>query len=75
AAYLALKDKADYCVKVGGPNAGHTVFLNGKIYPLKSIPAGFVNPKTKLILAAGSYVILEWLLNEIKETQTENRII
>mgnify|MGYP001130701787 CR=1 FL=1 len=75
AAYLSLKDKYDYCVKVGGPNAGHTVFLNGKIFPLKSIPAGFVNPKTKLVLTPGSYIITEWFLREVKETQTEDRII
>lgn len=75
AAYLAIKDNADYCIKVGGPNAGHTVFFKDKIFPLKSIPAGFVNPKTKLVLAAGTYIILDWLLKEIKDTETENRII
>jgi len=75
AAYLAIKDRYDYCVKVGGPNAGHTVFYKGKIFPLKSIPAGFVNPTTKLVLSSGTYVILDWLLKEIKETETENRII
>jgi adenylosuccinate synthase len=74
-AYLSLNDNYDYCVKVGGPNAGHTVFFNGKIFPLKSIPAGFVNPKTKLVLTAGSYIITEWFLKEVKETDTEDRII
>ncbi|MCX7641472.1 MAG: adenylosuccinate synthetase [Elusimicrobiales bacterium] len=75
AAYLAIKDKYDYCIKVGGPNAGHTVFVNGKPIALRSIPAGFVNPKTKLILPAGSYVIAEWLYEEIKETNTQDRLI
>lgn len=75
AAYLSIKDKFDYCVKVGGPNAGHTVFFNGKIFSLKSIPAGFVNPKTKLVLSSGTYIFLEWFLNEIKETNTQDRII
>ncbi len=75
AAYLAIKDKVDYCVKVGGPNAGHTVFLDGQPYPLKSIPAGFVNPKTKLVLTAGSYIILDWFIEELKKTKTSDRII
>lgn len=75
AAYLAVNDKYDYCVKVGGPNAGHTVFLDGKPIALRSIPAGFVNPKTKLALPAGSYIITEWLLNEIKETGVSDRLI
>lgn len=75
AAYLAIKDKYDYCVKVGGPNAGHTVFLNGNPIALRSIPAGFVNPKTKLVLPAGSYIIAEWLIDEIKKTNADSRLI
>jgi adenylosuccinate synthase len=75
AAYLAYKDNYDYCVKVGGPNAGHTVFYKGKIFALKSVPSGFVNKKTKLIIVAGTYIIKEWLLKEMKETGSENRFI
>ncbi len=75
AAYLAINDGYHYCVKVGGPNAGHTVFLKGKPIALRSIPAGFVNPKTKLVLPSGSYIIIDWLLKEIKETGVENRLI
>ena len=29
AAYLSYKGNYDYCVRVGGPNAGHTVVLDG----------------------------------------------
>ena len=62
-------------MRVGGPNAGHTVFFNDKIYTLKTIPSGFVNPDSKLILAAGAYIITDWLLKEIELTGTENRLI
>lgn len=75
AAYLAIKDNYDYCVKVGGPNAGHTVFVKGKPIALRSIPAGFVNPKTKLVLPSGSYIIVDWLFDEIKLTDCDNRLI
>lgn len=75
AAYLALKENYDYCVKVGGPNAGHTVFVNNKPQALRSIPAGFINPKTKLVLPAGSYIIIDWLQEEIKKTKVERRLI
>lgn len=75
AAYLAYTEKYDYCIKVGGPNAGHTVFYNGKIFPLKSVPAGFVNKKAKLCLVAGTYIIKDWFLKEIKDTQTEDRFL
>ncbi|MBU2530241.1 MAG: adenylosuccinate synthetase [Elusimicrobia bacterium] len=74
-AYLAYKNNFDYCVKVGGPNAGHTVFFEDKIFALKNIPAGFVNKKTKLVLVSGTYIITDWLLREMKETNSESRII
>ncbi len=75
AAYLAYKDRYDYCLKVGGPNAGHTVFYNGKIFALKSVPAGFVNKKAKMVLCAGTYIIKDWLLKEMKETGSQDRFI
>ncbi len=75
AAYLAYKDNYDYCIKVGGPNAGHTVFYEDKIYALKSVPSGFVNKNARMILSAGTYVIKEWLIKEMQETKTEDRFI
>ncbi|MCX5784042.1 MAG: adenylosuccinate synthetase, partial [Elusimicrobia bacterium] len=74
-AYLSLKNKYEYCIRVGGPNAGHTTFFEGKIFTLKNIPSGFVNKTTKLVLGAGCYVITDWLLKEIELTQTSDRII
>jgi len=74
-AYLAYKDDYRYSIKVGGPNAGHTVFFKDRIFALKSIPAGFVNKKTKLVLGAGAYVITDWLLKEIADTGATPRVI
>lgn len=34
-AYLSYKGSYAYCVRVGGPNAGHTVVQNGTSYTLK----------------------------------------
>lgn len=73
-AYLAWTGNYDYCIKVGGPNAGHTVFFKNKIYPLKTVPSGFVNKKAKLVLGAGTYLILDWLFKEIKDTDTDSRL-
>lgn len=75
AAYLSYTGNYDYCVRVGGPNAGHTVELDGKSYTLKNIPSGFLNPKTKLVLGAGAYTKTEWLLDEVKKTGTQDRLI
>jgi adenylosuccinate synthase len=74
-AYLAAKNDYDYAIRVGGPNAGHTVFYDGKIYTLKTMPGGFVNKRTKLVLGAGTYIIPEWLEKEIKITGTADRLI
>jgi len=74
-AYLAHKNDYDYAIRVGGPNAGHTIFYKGAIYALKTMPAGFVNKRTKLVLGAGTYVIPEWLEKEIKLTNAGHRLI
>jgi adenylosuccinate synthase len=74
-AYLAQRNDYDYAIRVGGPNAGHTVFFNGKIYTLKTMPGGFVNKRTKLVLGAGTYIIPGWLEKEIELTGTANRLI
>lgn len=74
-AYLSYKGNYDYCVRVGGPNAGHTVVCGGKSYTLKNIPSGFLNPKTKLVLGAGAYTKTEWLLKELELTGTKDRLI
>ena len=75
AAYLSYKGNYSYCVRVGGPNAGHTVVLDGKSYTLKNIPSGFLNQKTKLVLGAGAYTKTDWLLKEVELTGTADRLI
>lgn len=74
-AYLAVKNDYEYSIRVGGPNAGHTIFFNDKIYTLKTMPGGFVNKRTKMVLGAGTYIIPEWLEKEIELTGTGNRMI
>ncbi len=64
-AHLALADDVHFMVRCGGPNSGHTVDLNGTRYELKQVPAGFVNPNTRLLMAAGSFVKPALLLEEI----------
>lgn len=74
-AYLSYKGSYAYCVRVGGPNAGHTVVQNGTSYTLKNIPSGFLNPASKLVLGAGAYTKTEWLLKELELTGTAERLI
>ncbi len=74
-AYLAAKNDYDYSIRVGGPNAGHTIFYKDRIYTLKTMPGGFVNRRTKLVLGAGTYIITDWLEKEIALTGAGNRLI
>lgn len=73
--YLAVKDKPDIIARAGvGPNAGHTVFKDGREYGLRMIPCGFINKKSRLLIGAGVLVDPERFLSEIELTETEGRI-
>ena len=75
AAYLALRDKPDICVRGGnGPNAGHTVLHRGKQYSLRLIPSGFVDKSTRLLIGPGVVIDPPVLLDEIQKTDTDGRI-
>ncbi|MHB0995461.1 MAG: adenylosuccinate synthetase [Elusimicrobiales bacterium] len=74
-AWLAAKRDYGYSIRVGGPNAGHTIFFKDKIYTLKTMPGGFVNPRARMVLGAGTYIIPDWLEKEIKLTGTADRLI
>lgn len=54
-------------VRIGGPNAGHTVIdKNGVRFPLRTIPvAAAVDHDTELVIAAGSELDLDVLWEEI----------
>lgn len=74
ASYLAIKDDIDANVRTGSVNAGHTVVWGDITYKLRMVPSGFVNPKTKLYLAAGCNVNPSIFLEEVKLTKVEGRI-
>jgi len=72
--YLALKDNVDYCVRTGSVNAAHTVWTKGKKYALHMVPAGFVNPKCRLFIAAGANVHVAKFFEEVELTKVHKRI-
>ena len=72
--YLALKDKLDFCVRTGSVNAAHTVWFEGKKYALHMVPAAFLNPKTRLLIAAGANVHVKKFLEEVELTNVQGRI-
>jgi adenylosuccinate synthase len=72
--YLALKDNIDFCVRTGSVNAAHTVWFEGKKYALHMVPAAFLNPKTRLLIAAGANVDVKIFFNEVELTKVQGRI-
>jgi adenylosuccinate synthase len=65
AAYLA--SEYDYLVRVGGPNAGHTVYEEPKPYVYHQLPSGTRCSSAKLIIGSGAVLRVESLLKEISD--------
>ena len=64
--YLCDKDKPSIIARAGvGPNAGHSVELNGEKYGLRLTPAGFVNKDARLFIGAGVLVDHEVFFHEL----------
>lgn len=72
--YLALKDELDICVRTGSVNAAHTVLNGEKRYALHMVPAAFLHPKCRLLVAAGANVHVNRFLEEVQLTGVEDRI-
>ncbi len=64
-----LAKEYDVLVRVGGPNAGHKVFLpNESPYTFHQLPSGaLASPQAKLVLGAGAVINLHRLLKEIAD--------
>ena len=52
-------------MRVAGPNAGHVVWDKGERFAMRALPVGFVEPNTRLYIAAGSEVDIDVLREEI----------
>jgi adenylosuccinate synthase len=65
AAYLAKE--YDVLIRVGGPNAGHTVLGATGQYTYHHLPSGAKETKARLLLGPGMTVFVEDLLKEIAE--------
>ncbi|WP_457620550.1 adenylosuccinate synthetase [Methanopyrus sp.] len=66
-AYLAVQDEPEIIARAGvGPNAGHTVRVNGEDYGLRQIPCGFPHEEAELAIGPGVLVNPEVLLDEVE---------
>jgi len=74
-AYLAKHDKPEVVARGGvGPNAGHTVEIEGKKYALRMVPSGFVHESARLLIGAGVLVDPRVLKREVSSFGLKGRV-
>ena len=69
ASYLAKE--YDILVRVGGPNAGHTVFLDPKPYTFHHLPSGTLTSNARLLIGPGATIYIPGLMKEISECKID----
>src|SRR5438093_4818534 len=63
-----LTQRAQVVVRYqGGPNAGHTVVVDGKRFALRHLPSGILRPEVLSVVANGVVIDPASLLQEIHE--------
>lgn len=65
AAYLA--NEYDVLVRVGGPNAGHTVVSRSGTYVYHQLPSGAKDTSAKILLGPGMTLDVDKLLKEVRD--------
>lgn len=65
----ALAPDYNAAVRVGGPNAGHTFWHEGKRYVNRCLPCAWVNPECELFIGAGAIVDLHTLACELHDCE------
>jgi adenylosuccinate synthase len=67
--------EADLVVRyAGGPNAGHTLVVEGEKVIVRLIPSGILHPGTQCVLAQGMVIDPATLLTEIDELVTRGKL-
>ena len=64
-----LAHEYDLLVRVGGPNAGHTVYEEPKPYTFHHLPSGTRRTESRLLIGPGAVIRVRRLLEEIAECE------
>lgn len=63
AAHIANEYKVH--VRVGSPNAGHTIYWRGEKHVMQSIPCGWINPDATIVIGRGALLNMKQLMKEL----------
>lgn len=55
----------DIHVRVGSPNAGHTIYWSGVKHVMQSIPCGWVNPEATIVIGRGALLNMKQFMKEL----------
>jgi adenylosuccinate synthase len=65
---LLAQESDVVCRYQGGPNAGHTIIVDGETFKIRQVPSGIISGKT-CVIGAGCVVDPEVLLTELDELE------
>jgi len=63
AAHVA--NEYDVHVRVGSPNAGHTIWWRGEKHVMQSIPCGWINPNATIVIGRGALLNMRQFMKEL----------
>ncbi|HEY3542459.1 MAG TPA: adenylosuccinate synthase [Gaiellaceae bacterium] len=69
---LLAQDSDVVCRYQGGPNAGHTIVVDGETYKIRALPSGIVRGKP-CVIGNGCVVDLEVLIGELDDFESRGR--
>lgn len=52
-------------IRVGSPNAGHTIYWAGEKHVMQSIPCGWINPCAKIVIGRGALLNMKQFMKEL----------
>lgn len=70
--WLARRQKAQYAVRVGGPNSGHTVVSDHSRTILRHLPTPVLHKDVIGVIPSGAYLDVNVLLAEVEEVGLAN---
>lgn len=56
-------------VRVGSPNAGHTIYWNGEKHVMQTIPCGWINPRAEIVIGRGALINMRLLTQELEHIE------
>lgn len=64
-----IADNYNVHIRVGSPNAGHTIYWNGEKHVMQSIPCGWINENASIVIGRGALINMEQFMKELSHIE------